>query len=69
MAGYGALLIGQQVPYRRRIQIPEPETRRFQSLTQRNRQMALTALTIPQTLAILRNPLYRWPAASSPGVS
>jgi tryptophan halogenase len=65
MAGYGALLIGQRVPYRRQIRITDAESRRFQSLMQRNRQMALGALTIPQTLAILRNPAYRWPDSPS----
>jgi tryptophan halogenase len=63
MAGYAALLIGQRVPYRRQIRITEGEGRRYQALTQRNRQMALNAFTIPQVLATLRQPGHPWPEA------
>jgi tryptophan halogenase len=59
-AGYAALLIGQQVPYRRRIQITDTELRHFESLRQKHKQEALNAFTIPQVLALMRSPKWAW---------
>jgi tryptophan halogenase len=59
-AGYAALLIGQQVPYRRAIQITDAEVHHFQVLRQKHKQEALNAFTIPQVLALMRSPKWVW---------
>ena len=61
MAGYAAMLVGQQVPYRRKIQLSDQELRQFQAVRERNRQTALAALSIPETLALMRSPRWVWP--------
>lgn len=53
-AGYAAMLVGQQVPYRRRIQISDSDHRQFQLLRQRHKAIAQSGFTIPETLALLR---------------
>ena len=65
MAGYGALLLGQGVPYRRQIRISEAERRRFETARVKNRQAALAALTIPGALSILGRPGHTWPSATA----
>lgn len=60
MAGYAALLIGQRVPYRQVQQPNEAEWRQWETLRERHKQLALRALTIPETLAIIRSPKWVW---------
>jgi len=60
MAGYAALLVGQKAPCRREAQPTPAEMRQWQAVRERNKQAALRALTIPEALAVIRSPKWRW---------
>ena len=60
MGGYAALLVGQKVPYRHAQRPTEREWRQWETLRQRYKQMAERALTIPETLALMRSPKFVW---------
>ena len=60
MGGYVALLLGQKVPYRKAQKPTDHEWRQWETLRQRYKQAALKALTIPETLAVMRSPKFSW---------
>lgn len=57
--GYLAMMVGQKVPYRRRFQPDEREARIWHSIQQANRAEGESGLTVRQTLAAIRSPLWQ----------
>jgi tryptophan halogenase len=58
--GYLALLIGQKVPYRRPYQPSADELKIWSAERQKNKSMALRALTVRETLEKIRSPNWEW---------
>jgi tryptophan halogenase len=66
--GYLAMLVGMKVPYRLRYDAPPDERDKWQAILRSNREAAEKALTMRQTLEIVRRPdwktapgFYRYP--------
>jgi tryptophan halogenase len=59
-AGYAALLMGQQVPFRKTHLPSESERRTWQARRQRNKEAALRAMTVKETLDLLHSPKWKW---------
>ena len=60
MAGYLAMLVGQQVPHRRVREAPDQERRVWEQYRQKNRETALKAMTVKDALAAIRSPKWNW---------
>ena len=58
--GYLAMLIGQQVEYRRRYQPSANELRIWNAERQKNKAMAVRGLTVRETLEKIRSPNWEW---------
>jgi tryptophan halogenase len=65
-AGYIALLLGQQVPYRHTNQPVERELAAIEARRRRNKETALGAMSIKESLDIIHSPKWRW---ANPSVS
>jgi tryptophan halogenase len=59
--GYLALLVGMEVPYRRTYHPTPADLQNWQRAQQWVRQRAMQALTVPQVLAMMRQPGWSWP--------
>jgi len=62
MEGYLAMLVGQQVPYRRRRPLDDEERKAWDRIQGYNRARAASAYTVPQALAMVRSEGWQWPA-------
>ena len=60
MSGYIALLVGQKVPYRDMYRPDDSELPVWEAYRQRNKELALRAMTVKQALAATRSPLWSW---------
>jgi len=58
--GYLAMLIGQQVEYRRRYQPSAHELRIWNAERQKNKNLAMRGLTVRETLEKIRSPNWEW---------
>ena len=58
--GYLAMLIGQQVEYRRRYQPSAHELRIWDAERQKNKNLAMRGLTVRETLEKIRSPNWEW---------
>jgi tryptophan halogenase len=58
--GYLAMLIGQQVEYRRRYQPSANELRIWNAERQKNKNLAMRGLTVRETLEKIRSPNWEW---------
>jgi tryptophan halogenase len=60
LRGYYVLLIGQQVPYRRTYVPSEAELTKWNQAREQHHAAALRAITVNETLAVIRSPQWRW---------
>jgi tryptophan halogenase len=60
IGGWVNLLLGQRVPYRHKHQPTPSELQTFNALRQKNRAMALQAMTSEEILATIPDPNWRW---------
>jgi tryptophan halogenase len=58
--GHLAMLVGNRVPYRRRIAISEAERAAWNARRAGFAAQAKAGLTVKEALAAIRNPLWRW---------
>jgi tryptophan halogenase len=58
--GYAALLMGMKVPYRKTYVPSEKDLQVWKAWQEHNRQRAMRALTVQQTLAAIRRPGWKW---------
>jgi tryptophan halogenase len=63
LAGYYALLLGQQVPYERRWQPSERELKIWNERKQKMQKTAQTALSVKDALDAIRSPKWKWVSA------
>lgn len=59
-AGYVAMLLGQKVPHQAAYQPDASELQAWQSFRELQKQFALGAMTVPQTLAAIHAPNWSW---------
>lgn len=59
-AGYVAMLLGQKVPHQAAYQPNATEMRAWESFRQLQKQFALGAMTVPETMAAIRSPSWSW---------
>jgi tryptophan halogenase len=59
-AGYVAMLLGQKVAHQAVHQADAPERRAWESFRELQKQFALGAMTVPETLAAIRSPNWSW---------
>jgi tryptophan halogenase len=64
MEGYLSMLVGQQVPYRRRYVPDEREQVAWSSIRTAVRDKAARAFSVPEALQLVRQPNWVWPAGS-----
>jgi tryptophan halogenase len=57
--GWLAMMVGQNVPYRRRFVPDEHERQAWQQVREKNRAQAATALTVREALDVVRSPRWR----------
>jgi tryptophan halogenase len=60
IGGWVNLLLGQRVPYKHHHHATDTEKQAFTNLRERHFQMAKTALTTEEILAMVRSPQWRW---------
>jgi tryptophan halogenase len=58
--GYTALLVGQKIPFERKFEPTAAERETWQKWRQRNKQLALGALNVRQSLDKIEAPGWRW---------
>ncbi len=61
--GYYSLLLGQKVPFHRHHVPSQGEWDIWKGIQAQFRTRALAAMTVPEALAAVRHPAFRWPAA------
>ena len=62
MAGYLAMLVGQQVPYAKPYTPSDRERAAWRTHCEKNRGLALKALSVKESLAAIRSPQWDWAA-------
>lgn len=60
MAGYLALLVGQQLPYRRTRATTDAERTAWKAQQEKWKSAAQRGMTVAESLAVIRSPKWRW---------
>jgi tryptophan halogenase len=60
LRGHYVMLVGQQVPYQRRHVPTQAEWDRWNEMRRKHRDTALRAMTVAETLEVIRSPSWRW---------